>query len=135
MAAEEWVQKARGLIAESRYQEARSTLESVASENDGALFVPKSMEARWEDIADAEECMAAICLIEGKTSEAVGHAQQAILRSRRFRAGAHLLAARALGARNEIDLARSKLEMVVERSDDIGIAMVSAAEIAALSSY
>lgn len=132
MPANDWIQQARGLIAEGKYREAQSILEGVASENDGALFVNRPMEARWEDIADAEECIAAICLIEGRSGDALTHAQQAILRSRRFRTGAHLMAARALCAQGQVDLAVSKLEMVGERSDDLGIAMISAIEVAAL---
>lgn len=127
----EWIQSAWNLIVHGEYDRARELLTSMIEEQDAPLVVPGKINKRWDDIADAEECLAAIDLMTANYRGAVGRAQQAILRSERFRAGAHLLAAQALVKLGDDELAASKLRIVVDLGD-VGVAAVALAQLSEL---
>jgi hypothetical protein len=135
----QWVDSAWERVRAGDHAGARemaSVLIAQAESEERAAFLGTSVvtvggqgvRRRGNEIADAEEILAAVELIEGNYAAAVGRAQQAILRSEEFRAGANMIAAWALLSSGESDLAASKLNLVAQRSTDVGIRAVALIE-------
>src|SRR5687768_15653361 len=88
------VQQMRNLLLRGDLEKASRLANQVieASENTGQTTEGDRV-SRWENIADAEECLAVVAFLSDDDREAVNHCQQAILRSGRFRGAAYILAA------------------------------------------
>lgn len=108
---EQRIESAADLIA-SDPKAAEATLEQVLSE----IAAERQPNSLGDCAADAEEFLAEIALKAGRWDDTIIHAQRAVVSAQRFRAKAQFLAADALANLGEIDMAISKLEMVVSWS-------------------
>ena len=124
-----WIDTAWRLIVDGHYDEARRILRAIVEEKDSGTVAARSLNTRWSEIGDAEECLAAISYLTGDFRGTVSHAQQAVMRSGRFRPGMHLLAANALANLGETELAISKLCTLIRMATDLGLASVALAQL------
>ncbi len=107
----EKIQEAAALIESGDFESAREKLKAALAEIP-SLSVP--MGPAVELAADAEEYLAEIGVKTKRFQEAIAHAQQAIVRSQRFRPKANFLAAEAFAGLGNTEMAIAKLQLVVE---------------------
>lgn len=126
-AKSEWIGTAWEMILKGRYDEAREILVAIVDEKDHPIELHQTVQHRYADVADAQECLAALAYITGDYRAVINQTLQSITRADSFRAGAYLLAAKAHAGLGETDLAVSKLRMVISQSEDLGVAAVALA--------
>lgn len=138
----DWRDEAWALVLAGDYAAARESAMAMIAQADSeekadfkvqsVTVGGRSIRRRADEIADAEEILAAADLLQGDHNAALGRAQRAVLWSERFRAGAHLVAAEALRRTGQRDLYMSKLDMVAEKSDDMGVRTIALIQLRAL---
>ncbi|HEY7224628.1 MAG TPA: hypothetical protein VH561_13710 [Micromonosporaceae bacterium] len=119
------------MVVEGRLSDAETALEALVASYE-QMSGPSSPH-RWEQVANAEELLAGVLLVSGRKDEAIRHAQLAITRSRNFRTVANLIAAHALLEAGDVELARSKLELIVEFSKYRALSALVLAKLASLA--
>jgi hypothetical protein len=129
----EWIDTAWKMILAGKLAEARQILLAIIEEKDLPIKLRQTVEQRWRDVADAQECLAAIAYMTGNYREVINQALQSITRTESFRVGAYFLAAMAHAQLGEKNLAISKLQAVASNSEDLGIAALAVTEIADLN--
>jgi hypothetical protein len=129
----EWIDTAWHMVLEREFSEAKQLLQAIIEEKDSPVKLRQTVEQRWAEVADAQECLAAIAYVTGDYREVVKQTLQSITRTDAFRVGAYLLAAKAHARLGEKELAISKLRVVVARSHDMGVAAIALADIAELA--
>lgn len=132
-ARSEWIDTAWEMILDRNYDEARRILLAIVEEKDTPITLRQTVQQRWAEVADAQECLAAIAYITGDYRAVINQTLQSITRTDAFRAGAYLLAAKAHASLGETKLATSKLRMVISRSEDLGVAAVALAYLSELT--
>lgn len=138
----DWREEAWALVLAGNYTAARESAMAMIAQADSEEKAEAkvgsgrlgggSIRRRADEIADADEILAAVDLLVGDHNAALGRAQRAVLWSERFRAGAHLVAAEALLGAGQRDLYVSKLQMVAEKSDDLGVRAIALIQLRAL---
>jgi|SRR6516225_9777640 hypothetical protein len=123
----EWINTAWSSILDQEYDEARRILLAIVEEKDTTTSVHQAASQRLAEVADAEECLATIAYLSRDYRQVIDRALQSITRSNTFRIGAHVLAAKAHASLGETELAASKLQIVISRSPDLGMAGVALA--------
>ena len=117
----------RRMIHDGRFAEAKEAASSLLGEEGSVapvLLAHNSVE-RFEVLADADECLAAIAFLAADYRKVVAHSQQCIVRSQRFRAGAQLLSAYAQQKLDQGDLAAAKMRIISEQCPDMAISVLA----------
>jgi ATP/maltotriose-dependent transcriptional regulator MalT len=124
------IEQAWQSISKGRLGDAKAILSSIVDVNEK---LPASSTAMWNEIADAEEVIAAISFMEGDLLHTVSHAQQSIQRSSSFRPLAQFLAAEAMIAMGDYELAVSRLTDIADQSGDRAIALLALTRLSGFS--